>query len=243
MSGVNGRKKFKTIFYEGIHILRPDNLKLNIGSVVTLQVQSDLSKTLAMNVLGMSPSRSVLVAPCVDVVRQKLHLIEGDKFIAHFQWQDTKYAFETQVNIAQNEPFEYYHLAFPDRISGVMCRKVIRKKPPRGHYDFSLAMHEAGTSFTASLTELSLQGAVVISPLKLGKVKDSFSIELSPSQSDKNITLPSIIGYIKHDGDFYHHGLYFHKLNVRADEFIVNYLEDRANQSRKNGKPKLAIVK
>jgi len=239
----NGRKKFKTIFHEGINILRPDNLKLNIGSVVTLQAQSDLSKTLAMNVVGMLPSKSVLVAPSGEAVIQKLNLIEGDQLIAHFQWRDTKYAFETQVNIAQNEPFEYYHLAFPDRISGVLSRKVIRKKPPRGRYDFSLAMYEAGTSFTASLTELSLQGATVISPIKLGEVKDSFSIELCPGQHAKNITLPSIIGYIKHDGDFYHHGLYFHKLNVRADEFIVNYLEDRANQSRKNGKPKLAIVK
>ncbi len=223
--------------------MRFDNLKLSIGSAVTLQAQSDPSKTLAMNVLGMLPKQSVLVAPYAAVVGQKLHLMEGDKLIARFQWHDTKYAFETQVNVVQNEPFEYYHLAFPDRISGVLCRKVIRKKPPRGRYDFSLAMYEAGTSFTASLTELSLQGATVISPLKLGEVKDSFSIELCLDQQDKKITLPSLIGYIKHDGDFYHHGLYFHKLSVRADEFIVNYLEDRANQTRRNGKPKLAIVK
>jgi len=240
---VNGRKQFKIIFYEGIHILRSDNLKLNIGSTVTLQAQSDLSQTFSMSVLGMLPSKSVLVTPNDQAAKQKLHFIEGEKLIVRFQWQDTKYAFETQVNVAQNEPFEYYHLAFPDRISGVLCRKVIRKKPPRGRYDFSLTMHEAGTSFTSSLTELSLQGATVISPQKLGEVKDSFSIELCPSQSDKKITLPSIIGYIKHDGDFYHHGLYFHKLNARADAFIVTYLDDRAKQSRKSGKPRLAIVK
>lgn len=103
-----------------------DNIKLEVGDVVQLQVISpEKDDRYAVTVIGYLPGESVLVT--APTIGGKVQFIREDqRFAVRMLHGSNVYGFVAKVLQVAVKPFPYLHLSFPDEVESITVRDADR---------------------------------------------------------------------------------------------------------------------
>lgn len=148
-------------------------MKMSIGDVLQLQDYSAERQRHYVKLMGYLNKKSVLVShPMND---DKLMFVKkGESFLVRGFSGTKTYEFSTDVINVCLAPYPYLHLSFPTQISTVSMRGALRIKI---RLVCSVKLKDAERPITASIDDMSITGARVLSKLPLGQLGDE--IELS----------------------------------------------------------------
>lgn len=154
--------------------LQLDQIKLNIGDMMQLHIQSGLTDArYYVTLVGYSKSQSVIVTtPQED---GKVMLIrEGQHFVVRFFGGKNAYAFSSIARKVTNVPFPHLHLAYPKEVRGMVVRRSSRAKV---NIIGSVAA-EGGVRSACQVRDISMGGASLSSRNPLGKIGDGLLLDV-----------------------------------------------------------------
>lgn len=174
---------------ETLHSL--EEIHLQVGDLFQLQVQQENAAVrYHVKLIGYSKGASLLVT--APTIGGRMVLLRQDQplVVRSFSGKSV-YAFATSVIKVVNTPYSYLHLAFPERVRGLVVRRGARvavSLPARVHA-------EGGGSTDAQLANISISGALLrIADIELHKdqrVEVQFDAGLNGI--DLHISAPAIV--------------------------------------------------
>ncbi|MDH5301439.1 MAG: flagellar brake protein [Gammaproteobacteria bacterium] len=213
----------------------PHSMNFVVGSRVLLSPSEDESSIYEACVLGYADHQSLMIT------RPKhnntpLLVADGDRFVVHYQENDTTYAFETQVLQCCEKPFGYLHLSYPEGVQGLMLRKGPRfKLAQEQRRQIRLSVQEGKQRISVTMDDVSLAGAKLISEQRLGNIDEKFIIDMQLGHNQKPISLQCMIRYVRsatHDQTNLHqHGVIFLDMDSDAQTFINRFITEQLNAS------------
>jgi c-di-GMP-binding flagellar brake protein YcgR len=209
-----------------------------VGSTVFLSSSNtEDSCVYEARVIGYADKQSLMIT-LPKQHNTPLLVTAGDKFVARYVGDENAYAFETEVMQICDKPFGYIHLSYPEGVQGVMLRRSQRVDLNKEEQpSIRLSMHDGSGSISVSMADISLAGARLTSGQRLGCIDDKFSIDMHLGQSDKPVSLPCVIRYVRTeisegDAGVYHHGVEFEAMDAQAQTFINRFITDHVQQQR-----------
>lgn len=191
-----------------------------------------------VELIGYVTDRSLLVTPPREE-DGRISVREGDEVAIRYLGGDNSYAFYTRVLRVCSEPYPYLHLEYPAGVQGAITRRGMRY--PIDGPVLSLAMLDRGREIRVIMADISVNGARLVSPARLGEVGDTFSIEMPDihQASDETLVLPCVIRHVSEQigmdggaGSMYHHGVEFDRLEAAAQLFIARFIQDSIMRQR-----------
>lgn len=165
-------------------VVRLEDVKLLIGD--TLQLQSQISQGISryyVKLVGYAVGKSVLVT--TPVMDGKICLMkEGQSFVVRCFSGKNAYAFPTTIFKVVNTPFPHLHLTYPREVRGIVVRKGARVNTTIIAAVQILSGEKANTSAAASITNLSVGGALVSARSHLGAKGDRITLKFRISLDD-----------------------------------------------------------
>lgn len=134
-----------------------------------------------MQLIGFIEGKTLIVSPPKKAIGLSVSSLEGANVKVHIMLQSRICTFNSRIVKIMPEPFNYWHLAYPNEIEVSNIRKNTRvelKMPIAIEYkDAQLAaMREIPN--IALCTDISMQGIGVEAPCELGKKGDVFSVSM-----------------------------------------------------------------
>jgi hypothetical protein len=150
-----------------------EDLKLHVGARVQLQPPAHLGKErYTVRLLGWKSGVSVLTEAPIASSGLRIAIRENDPIIVRAFSGRNAFGFTSPVRRVSSYPFEYLHLAWPNRIEGMVVRKVPRVRM-RAIANVALA---DGSTTAATLVNLSATGAGIESAKPLGARGDRMTV-------------------------------------------------------------------
>ncbi len=213
-------------------------LNMLVGSGLKLEARGGDACYL-VEMIGCLTGKSLLVTAPYDE-RGRLAVGVGDEVVIRYLGGDNSYAFYSRVLCVCADPYPYLHLAFPEGVQGVLTRRGTRL-PIEGPC-MSLAMLDRGRKISVMMADISIHGARLIAPYRLGEIGETFSIEMPqiPAAGDEPLALPCVIRHVQaqrgEGGDEkVHHGVEFDQLEQAAQLFIARFIQDSIVRQRRVG--------
>lgn len=139
------------------------------------------------------------------------------------------YNYNTSISFVCHDPITYLHLSLPNANQRLSERKSPRISTKKRALKLSISNGKA--LMNASMADISLEGAKLISRQRLAKVDEIFYIDLQTEQDAPTITLPCKVRYVRtdiqtegQDSIVFHHGVEFSELSVFAEQFIASFV-------------------
>ena len=209
----------ETLGFDAIKLMPDDTLQLQ----PLLEGQNE---RFTVRVIGMMKPKSLLVtAPLVD--GKLIFIRDGQTYLVRAFSGLNVCAFKAKVLKAQLQPFPYLHLSYPDSVQAMRIRKAMRAPA-----SIIVAVHESEEgkqTGAGKLVDISVGGAKVLSPMKLGG-KDqtlwlSFKVRLG--DMEEYVKTPAIIRSLGEEDDeqgkpMKSFGMQFGDLNKAQRLIIMN---------------------
>lgn len=206
------------------------DLKIQVGEQLQLQTRDgNDDRRLQVRVVGYMPGASLLVT--TPKVGDKVMIMrEGQPFVVRMMIGNRIVGFATTVLRSCSRPFPYLHLSYPDDMEQITVRKSQRVKVK---LFASLKNDNPDYQFEkphpATVVDLSIEGALVVSDERLGDEGDKISLNCAfkVGRAEKLLSIPAIIRNIhmehsdEHGEGSHHHGLEF-RLDVLQDTFALH---------------------
>ena len=168
-----------------------DEIKLDIGDTLQLQLQGDAAQTrYYVKLVGYLKGKSVIVTtPTHD---GKLMLLrEGQGFVVRMFSGKSVYAFGATISKVTNVPFPHLHLHYPSQVRGLAVRRGARAR-----VNLICAVTGAdGRTHAASLVDLSTGGAMLTAKAPIGIRDDRLAIKFRVvvSEVEEFLTIPAVL--------------------------------------------------
>lgn len=179
----------------GVDICQFDETRLAIGDVMQLQSQAEGDRVrYAVKLIGYLKGRSVIVTtPSVN--GQVLLMREGQGFVVRMFSGKSAYAFTTTTLKVANTPFPHLHLVYPKEVRGLMVRKGARVTVDL----IAAVVGKDGQSRAASLCDLSIGGAMLLSRAELGGKDEPVTVKFRVDVSgvEQYLSIPALIRNVK----------------------------------------------
>ncbi|MFC1773143.1 flagellar brake protein [Pseudomonadota bacterium] len=197
------------------------DLKIPVGEHLQLQTRDGHDdRRLQVRVVGYMPGASLLVT--TPKVGDKVMIMrEGQPFVVRMMIGNRIVGFATTVLRSCSRPFPYLHLSYPDEMEQITVRKSQRVKVK---LFASLKNDNPDYQFKkphpATVVDLSIEGALVVSSEQLGDEGDKISLNcvFKVGAAEKLLALPAIIRNIQMgNSDEYGEGSYYHGLEFKLD--------------------------
>lgn len=185
-----------------------------------------------VTIIGFCQNETLMVAPKDDA-------IELSDAVMHSQYQlrasveNVFYTFNTHIMTVHNEPITYLHLSLPD-----VNKNITERQSPRiavHSHELTLSVNTGSEQLSASIADLSLQGARLVAKNRLARVDETFYIDMLVDKGTSTITLPCRVRYIRtdiqttgQDSIVFHHGVEFGDLSENAEHFISAFVSSSA---------------
>lgn len=177
-----------------------ESIRLHVGDTMQLQSLADDGTRYYVKLIGYACDKSVLVT--TPVVDSRVSLMrEGQSFVVRAFSGRNAYAFTASIFKVANTPFPHLHLTYPHEVRSARVRKDSR-------IDTSIiaavtvpnARH-SGNAAAATITNLSIGGALLAAPKPLGRGGDRLSIRFRLALHDIEVylTLDAIVRSVAHD--------------------------------------------
>lgn len=213
-------------------------VSLEVGDSIRLeQVSGNVHHCINVKLIGYADGQCLIVSLPETIVA----LNEGDEMIARIKHQGEVIAFSTKVLKLKKKPYEYMHLHYPMGVKGKQVPRDTRV--PVKPRSIRLTMLDGDEAIQVDLADLSINGARLTAPKRLGYIDDKFMIDMNIPYTDTVITLPCMIRHIQNDlsvedasiSTSYHHGVKFDGLSEEATRFIESFIaENGKSQHRLN---------
>jgi c-di-GMP-binding flagellar brake protein YcgR len=201
------------------------DLKIQVGEQLQLQTRDgNDDRRLQVRLVGYLPGASLLVT--TPKVGDKVMIMrEGQPFIVRMMIGNRIVGFATTVLRTCSRPFPYLHLSYPEDMEQITVRKSQRVrvklfasvKNDNPDYRFS-------KPHPATVVDLSIEGALVVSAEQLGDEGDRISLNCAfkVGSAEKLLALPAVIRNVHvESSDEYGEGSYYHGM-----EFMLDGLQD-----------------
>jgi len=170
-----------------------DAIKLVPGDALQLQPQQEgQTERFTVHVIGVMKSRSVLVtAPVLD--GKLIFVRDGQTYLVRAFSGLNVCAFKTKVLKSQLQPFPYLHLSYPDAVKTMRIRKTMRAP---ANIIVAVQQSEEGKQIGAGrLTDISVGGAKLLSPMVLGQKGDELwlSFKVTLGDMEEYVKAPVLI--------------------------------------------------
>lgn len=170
-----------------------DAVKLMPGDALQLQPMLEgQTERFTVHVIGVMKPRSVLVT--MPVVEGKLIFVrDGQTYLVRAFSGLNVCAFKARVLKSQLQPFPYLHLSYPDSVQAMRIRKAMRAP---ASIIVAVQQSEEGKQIGAGrLVDISVGGAKMFSPMKLGEKGDSLwlSFKVKLGDMEEYVKTPVII--------------------------------------------------
>lgn len=201
------------------------SVKLHIGDTLQLQSQADEGAThYYVRLIGYVKDRSVLVTtPAVDGTVCLIR--EGQSFVVRAFSGHNAYAFTASIFKVADTPFPHLHLSFPREVRSARVRKDCRVNTS------IIAVVDAPNSaqagdMAAAITNLSVGGALLAAPKRLGRKGDRLSVKfrLALHDVEVHLTVDALIRSVDHgttgeQANLFSHGIQF--VNVPEQHVVA----------------------
>lgn len=214
--------------------LNLQTLNMLIGSTAQVSLEHS-DDTYQATLLGYAEKASMMLSTPVNNGTPMIANV-GDEFVVRFSDGEKQLAFRSNVMEVCEKPYGYIHLSFPTGVQGKMLRRGQRynlnqqQKPA-----LRLAMTDGKNETKVQMSDISQSGACLTALDQLGKIDDSFSIDIIVD--NKQITLPCKIRYVRKENQEekpaeFMHGVEFQELNLDAQLFIDKFIQKHIQQQR-----------
>lgn len=157
-----------------------DQVKLNIGDSIQLQVQSETDNSrYYVTLVGYLVGESVIVTtPTLD--GSILLMREGQSFVVRLFSGKSAYAFTAVTKRVTNAPFPHLHLSYPKEVRGLVVRGSARAQA-------NIICHatvEGGTGLACIARDISMGGALLAAREQIGSAGEKMALKLRVMVSD-----------------------------------------------------------
>ncbi len=204
-----------------------ENVKLNIGDSIQLQVQSETDNSrYYVTLVGYLVGESVIVTtPTLD---GNIMLIrEGQSFVVRLFSGKSAYAFTALTKRVTNAPFPHLHLSYPKEVRGLVVRSSARAQA-------NIICHatvEGGAGVACVARDISMGGALLAAREQIGAVGEKLTLKLRVivSEVEHLLTLPCMIRSVSittiggDNAPSIQHGVSFEKLSGQ-DTLVITAL-------------------
>ena len=165
-----------------------------------------------------------------------VHVDRGDKLIVRFSRADTIYAFNCNIMEINQAPYPHFHLTYPENIQERLLRHGNRIDVDK--HALQLTIKNSDYNGVVTITNISENGAKLISPNSLGQPEEKLTIELDlpqyPEKVELNCKICHTQNYIDEDSNkqTYCHGIEFFELNTMALSFINSFIHENVERGR-----------
>lgn len=204
-----------------------ENVKLNIGDSIQLQVQSETDNSrYYVTLVGYLAGESVIVTtPTLD---GNIMLIrEGASFVVRLFSGKSAYAFTAITKRVTNAPFPHLHLSYPKEVRGLVVRSSARAQANI----ICSATIEGGNAVACVARDISMGGALLAAREQIGSVGEKLTLKLRVmvSEVEHLLTLPCTIRSVSittlsgDNAPSIQHGVSFDKLSGQ-DTLVITAL-------------------
>lgn len=168
-----------------------DQVKLNIGDSIQLQVQSETDNSrYYVTLVGYLVGQSVIVTtPTLD--GNLLLMREGQSFVVRLFCGKSAYAFTSLIKKVTNSPFPHLHLTYPKEVRGIVVRGSARAQA-------NIICHatvEGGAGIACVARDISMGGALLAAKEQMGSTGEKMLLKLRVivSEVEHLLTLSCVI--------------------------------------------------
>lgn len=205
-------------------------LRLSEGELIRLEyISENVHYCINTRFMALEDGLSLIVSCSQKDVDLKV----GDEMTARVVGSGKLTSFPTKILGRKDDGQLYLHypLAQTPKLPRSGERVSVQPRTIR------LTMSDGGKQIKVELADLSLAGARLVSPARLGNIDDRFMIDMQIPHSGEIVTLPCMIRYVRSDlpmkeegGEaMHHHGVSFDELSDTARHFIENFVDSRLN--------------
>lgn len=151
-----------------------DQVKLNIGDSIQLQVQSETDNSrYYVTLVGYLAGESFIVTtPTVE--GSVLLMREGQSFVVRLFSGKSAYAFTALLKKVTNAPFPHLHLGYPREVRGIVVRSSVRAQANI----ICSATLAGGTAVACVARDISMGGALLASREQIGVTGEKLTLKL-----------------------------------------------------------------
>lgn len=151
-----------------------DQVKLNIGDSIQLQVQSETDNSrYYVTLVGYLAGESFIVTtPTLD--GSILLMREGQSFVVRLFSGKSAYAFTALIKKVTNAPFPHLHLSYPREVRGIVVRSSVRAQANI----ICSATVEGGTAVACVARDISMGGALLAAREQIGSTGEKLTLKL-----------------------------------------------------------------
>ncbi len=211
-----------------------DQLRLSIGHRLQLDVPGRNSPV-AARLLGFLKGETVLVKPPSSVFSGAHAVREGDTLEVRGFSGRVAFTFESTVEKIRFSPYAYCHLLFPESVQGTEIRHAerVRVNLP---VKVTGGGEAGGAGLEATIANISINGAMLISPQPLGQVGDRVSLTfrfwILPNDYEVNLQVSSVIKTVSAVGPVdTHYGVRFESLRSSEAILLQNLIYQRLQEN------------
>ena len=167
-----------------------------------------------------------------------VHVDRGDKLIVRFSRADTIYAFNCNIMEINQAPYPHLHLTYPENIQARLLRHGNRIDVDK--HALQLTIKNSDFNGVVTITNISENGAKLISPNSLGQPEEKLTIELDlpqyPEKVELNCKICHAYSYLDEESNeqSYCHGIEFFDLGTMARSFINSFVQEHIETGRRN---------
>jgi len=211
---------------------------LAIGSELLIDhIESDDQSFSCATLIGFLYGQSLIVT----LPKKKDHIVQvdrGDKLTVRFNRADTIYAFNCNIMEINQTPYPHLHLTYPENIQARLLRRGNRIEVDK--HALQLKIKNINLDSVVTITNISENGAKLISAKNLGKPEEKLTIELDlpqyPEKVELNCKICHTHSYLDKESNEknYCHGIEFFDLNTMAHSFINSFVHEHIETGRSN---------
>lgn len=159
---------------ESANILMLDQVKLHVGDMMQLHIQSEQGDArYYVSLIGYLKGQSVIVT--TPVADGKVMLIrEGQSFVVRFFGGKNAYAFSAIAKRVTNVPFPHLHLSYPKEVRGMAVRHSSRARVNL----IGSAVTKLGKRIACQVRDISMGGALLVAKEAMGELDEHLGLSL-----------------------------------------------------------------
>ncbi len=209
-------------------------MNMIVGSGIKLE-KIDTREIYLVELLGYSVGRGLIISTPTES-NSRPAIKPGDEISIRYLGEGDAYAFRSRVTHVVNDPYPHAHLEYPGGIQGETVRRAVRV--PVQPNALRLTLNNDGKAVTVSMQNISLGGARLVSPARLGGCGERFSIDLPTMSGGEQsaLTLTCIIRHVSElredDQKVFCHGIEFENIDRHGREFIARFIDKNVPSSK-----------
>jgi hypothetical protein len=163
---------------------------------------------------------------CSDMAR----IVVGQCFNIQFNQNNITFSYHTKVVRVCNEPYICLQVLLPGQDTLEKQNRETRVKVEKK--ELKITLQDGKQQIPVSVADIGINGAQLVSNVRLGNVEDIFNIELTIKEGASSIRLPCRIRYVRTEVNSasqdakirFHHGVEFLQLTANVENFLYRFV-------------------